>query len=62
MEAPAADADVAVPGFNAVEKGDDLPFAAEEEEDVKEPMRLTLTTLRAQSCSSMSWKMATPPS
>lgn len=35
------DADVEVTGSNAVENGDALPFAAEEEEDVKEPICLT---------------------
>ena len=43
METSAADAEVGVTGSNAVENGDALPFAAEEEEenDVKEPIRLT---------------------
>lgn len=40
METPAADADVEATGSDAVENGDALPFAAEEE-DVKEPNRLT---------------------
>ena len=41
MGTPAADADVEVIASGTVENGDALPFAVEEEEDVKEPIRLT---------------------